>query len=40
MYATRMLVAAYNGTIGILKSEEDGEADKSLVITLKRYGRS
>ncbi|WP_048152959.1 GAF domain-containing protein [Methanolacinia paynteri] len=40
MYATRMLVAAYNGTIGILKSEEDGEAEKSLVITLKRYGRS
>ena len=40
IYATRMLVAAYNGTIGILNSEVDGEAEKSLVITLKRYGRS
>jgi PAS domain S-box-containing protein len=39
MYVTKMLMSAYKGTIDVVKSEKDGEGDKSIIITLKRYGR-
>lgn len=38
MYVTKMLISAFSGNIGIVRSDEEGEGDKSIMITLKRYG--